>query len=494
MDKGNADEVNYVDFCDEVDSHEVIFGVGRTHGQSFDYYPRTQPRKVANDIVKLRPDDVEDVIARIRTFCKQQRTRVAEFFRDFDKLRSGYITDSQFRIGLNMAKIVLSGQEFEALLQHFRAPKEGRHVCWKDFSDAIDEVFTKKNLEKAIDTRLDDVRTQTFYGRNDATRDQRSIVQVVLGAFREWLTRNRLDPKSFFQDWDRHKHFKVSPKQFRQTLTNLGFVMSDEEMTAIQSIYGTDNNEIQYLEFINDGTPFKTFEKHMEDLNKTKKDQYIGKERTFVGEKEITDLMFKLKAQVKKDRIRLREFFQDHDPLRKGHIINQKFRGVLHTQKITLTNEEYETLERYYAVPNDSTKVNYIEFNEAIENIFTFKDLEKDPLKRTQEFHAPSILDPKHVLSRDEEEILDGCMQRLGWFVRNKRLLIKPFFQDKDKSKSGFVANTRFRSIFDNMKLQISDEEYKIIFKRFQAKADDEVNYVEFDFVLRSYSGDHDPI
>lgn len=32
MDKGNADEVNYVDFCDEVDSHEVIFGVGRTHG------------------------------------------------------------------------------------------------------------------------------------------------------------------------------------------------------------------------------------------------------------------------------------------------------------------------------------------------------------------------------------------------------------------------------------------------------------------------------
>ena len=212
MDKGNADEVNYVDFCDEVDSHEVIFGVGRAHGQSFDYYPRTQPRKVATDIVKLRPDDVEDVIARIRTFCKQQRTRVAEFFRDFDKLRSGYITDSQFRIGLNMAKIVLSSQEFEALLQHFRAPKEGRHVRWRDFSDTIDEVFTKKNLEKAIDTRLDDVRTQTFYGRSDASRDQRAIVQGVLGAFREWLTRGRLDPKSFFQDWDRHKHFKVSPK------------------------------------------------------------------------------------------------------------------------------------------------------------------------------------------------------------------------------------------------------------------------------------------
>ena len=97
-----------------------------------------------------------------------------------------------------MAKIVLSSQEFEALLQAFRAPKEGRHLRWKDFSDSIDEVFTKKNLEKQIDTRLDDVRTQTFYGRNDATHDQISIVQNVLATFREWLTRNRLDPKSFF--------------------------------------------------------------------------------------------------------------------------------------------------------------------------------------------------------------------------------------------------------------------------------------------------------
>ena len=159
MDKGNADEVNYVDFCNEVDTHEGMLGVGRSHNQSFDYYQRTQPRKVETEIVKLRPDDVEDVLARIRTFCKQQRTRVSEFFRDFDKLRSGFITEAQFRIGLNMAKIVLSSAEFEALVTCFRAPKEGRHVKWREFSDQVDEVFTKKGLEKAVDLVLDDVRT-----------------------------------------------------------------------------------------------------------------------------------------------------------------------------------------------------------------------------------------------------------------------------------------------------------------------------------------------
>jgi hypothetical protein len=34
----------------------------------------------------------------------------------------------------------------------------------------------------------------------------------------------------------------------------------------------------------------------MEELNKTKKDQYIGKERTFVGESALDKLLFKLKA------------------------------------------------------------------------------------------------------------------------------------------------------------------------------------------------------
>ncbi len=158
-----------------------------------------------------------------------------------------------------------------------------------------------------------------------------------------------------------------------------------------------------------------------------------------------------------------------------------------------MTNEEFELLERTFGVPGDATRVNYVQFNDRIDEIFTVKDLEKDPLKKTIDFKAPSILDPKNVLNSDEEQILDACLQRLGWFVCHKRLLIKPFFQDKDKSKSGFVANTRFQSIFDTMKLQISEEEYKIIFKRFQAKADNEINYVEFDHVLRFYSGDHDP-
>jgi hypothetical protein len=43
------------------------------------------------------------------------------------------------------------------------------------------------------------------------------------------------------------------------------------------------------------------------------------------------------------------------------------------------------------------------------------------------------------------------------------------------------------------MKLKVSDDEFSLINKRFQARAANEINYVEFDYVLRYYSGDHEP-
>lgn len=94
MDKGNVDEVNYVDFCEDVDGSSDLFGVGRDFNHSWDLHPKTDPRVAGNETMQScnSPDDLDDVVARIRTSCSQQRIRVGEFFRDFDKLRSGFIT------------------------------------------------------------------------------------------------------------------------------------------------------------------------------------------------------------------------------------------------------------------------------------------------------------------------------------------------------------------------------------------------------------------
>jgi hypothetical protein len=92
MDKGNVDEVNYYDFVEDVDSGDQFFGAKRDFNHSWNLYPKTQVCETGNDTVRTMPDGVEDTIARIRKAVSKQRIRIAEFFRDFDKLRSGHIT------------------------------------------------------------------------------------------------------------------------------------------------------------------------------------------------------------------------------------------------------------------------------------------------------------------------------------------------------------------------------------------------------------------
>jgi hypothetical protein len=92
MDKGNVDEVNYYDFVEDVDSGDQFFGAKRDFNHSWNLYPKTQVCETGNDTVRTMPDGVEDTIARIRKTVSKQRIRIAEFFRDFDKLRSGHIT------------------------------------------------------------------------------------------------------------------------------------------------------------------------------------------------------------------------------------------------------------------------------------------------------------------------------------------------------------------------------------------------------------------
>lgn len=59
------------------------------------------------------------MISRLRRLIKEKRIRVAEFMKDFDKLRHGNITKEQLRLALNMAKIPLSEVEFKEIAEGF---------------------------------------------------------------------------------------------------------------------------------------------------------------------------------------------------------------------------------------------------------------------------------------------------------------------------------------------------------------------------------------
>lgn len=84
------------------------------------------------------------------------------------------------------------------------------------------------------------------------------MVEALRNRFHNFCVSTRLDFKTFFQDWDRHYHQKVTPKQFRQVLATVNFHLSNEEFESVLRIYGDHSQQfIRYIDFIRDSNPQK---------------------------------------------------------------------------------------------------------------------------------------------------------------------------------------------------------------------------------------------
>ena len=124
--------------------------------------------------------------------------------------------------------------------------------------------------------------------------------------------------------------------------------------------------------------------------------------------------------------------------------------------------------------------INYLRFIADVDVVFNLPAEEKDPLVK------PPVFDYSVTHFRREEENIDSLMRRLGEVTRKHKLLIKPFFQDKDIAKIGRVSFTRMRSILDNNKLPLTDHQYQLLCQNFSYE-NKEFNYVDFIEALKQY-------
>lgn len=125
-----------------------------------------------------------------------------------------------------------------------------------------------------------------------------------------------------------------------------------------------------------------------------------------------------------------------------------------------------KALERIYRDPTDHSKIEYLRFVNDVDLVFTTPGLEKNPLYRMDQYKVPNFLDPKARLSPQEVNRLHEILLDIGNYVKISRILIKPFFKDKDKAHSGKIGFERFRAIMDSCNIPITDEAYRLLCKR----------------------------
>jgi len=63
-----------------------------------------------------------EVERKIQAEVVMKKIRIKEFFKDFDGLRKGTVTESQFRRILDMTNIPLNNTEFDNLIIKYKTP------------------------------------------------------------------------------------------------------------------------------------------------------------------------------------------------------------------------------------------------------------------------------------------------------------------------------------------------------------------------------------
>ncbi|XP_045460656.1 uncharacterized protein LOC123671052 [Harmonia axyridis] len=445
---------------------------------------------------KYQNEDLITIMSRIQQHVLKNRLRVNEFFKDFDPLRCGKITTSQFHRGLDslgisgIQRMFLSLPEIETLITQYRDPTDPMRVCWQTFEDDVDHVFTTKNLEKTPELEVNPPSQEVQLLQRKGTKawhqvntSRRNLCEDAVDKIKKRVLKRGLLLKPSFRDYDKTNNGHVTIPNARQCLVSNGILLSDEELYALEERYNSDMG-FNYFHFLKEVEPKREEVPLYQGLYaKTKAvNQPPPKKPPTREEKDIVQILAKIKAKVVRDRIRVVEFLKDYDRCNEQVIKREDFKRGLSDCRFGLTENEMQTLMEIFASPLRRECIDYRKFSEVIEESFTQSCLERAPLIVPLQ-HVPTKDCEKNFLNFEERREVSIALQKLAK-KPDLQMNILCVFQDYDKANCGTVTREQFLKALHmrGMADLVSTNEFEVICKcfGFERGMRDEVDYRSF--------------
>lgn len=197
--------------------------------------------------------------------------------------------------------------------------------------------------------------------------------------------------------------------------------------------------------------------------------------RSIVGTYVKEDIETRLKQEVYKKQIRIKEFFFDFDRLRKGWVTEDKviivlegqFRSALSMLNFHLTEQDVNELINRYRLPDGLIK--YSDFCQKIDEQFLNSEA------KAKVFETPT------VYSNEEQQLIDQLLTAVKRKISQKRILLKQPFQDFDRTRCSHITIEQFSRVLTQLSLLPKEEYFQLLVRKYIDNGNPkEVNYVKF--------------
>eukprot|EP00358_Blepharisma_japonicum_P004636 CAMPEP_0202946538 /NCGR_PEP_ID=MMETSP1395-20130829/9314_1 /ASSEMBLY_ACC=CAM_ASM_000871 /TAXON_ID=5961 /ORGANISM="Blepharisma japonicum, Strain Stock R1072" /LENGTH=475 /DNA_ID=CAMNT_0049647205 /DNA_START=1 /DNA_END=1425 /DNA_ORIENTATION=+ len=423
------------------------------------------------------------VLNRIKLEAAQRRIRPKEFFTDFDPLRKGEVSEAQFRRALSMMNFPLTSADMSALGSLFKV--DGGQINYRQFLAEMESAY----LDESEPSPVKAVQKQVGSPKLSVAELER--VKNALQQFQQIMKVQRILVKPVFQDFDKANTGHVTVSQFKRVLTTTGLLPDESDIIQlITNLYKDSHLGVNYQAFcravddvdtiggIISGPTETTYDpmpkpQTVQDLTATRFfDSNVPKQADHLEVEE------RLRAEVAMKRIRASEFFRDYDRLRKGTVKEGQFTSALGMLGLRLTEADIQAMIEKYR--DERGDIRYAEFCRYVESA-------PDPLDKMPEVRPPAFISTQPArrkyldFTESERALLENALTSFQVIIRNRRVHLRPMFQDFDITKSGHVSRTQFCRVLNQLALAPTEEDLRVILKRYLDKGNmEEVNYMDF--------------
>ncbi|XP_055617008.1 uncharacterized protein LOC129762603 [Toxorhynchites rutilus septentrionalis] len=196
-------------------------------------------------------------------------------------------------------------------------------------------------------------------------------------------------------------------------------------------------------------------------------------------------LMDHIQKHVWKNRIRIREFFDQYDLLCCGWLSRTQFirsmdaMGLSGLYKFPMTDCEIKLVCDHYKDPRNANRIQWVCFTDDVDRVFAEKDVAKGVCQPCDGEHvSDDVPVEKKVCAHKERDLAAEVIQLIRTLVSSRRILIEPVFRDFDPHCNGHITRGQVGEALAMVGISITEEQKYALDKRFSD--DFGFNYTRF--------------
>lgn len=437
--------------------------------------------------------DMYSLLQELKRWSYVNSVHFHDYMSDFDRHKWGEITANQLRSAMTMSQYPITDEEFQLIQENYASDTRPGYVKWKEFADDIVEIIAPHDLEVEPLKEPEHPRTatQAIKTRSIPSQGSKQINQTLDNIARFVKTR-RVALYEQFKDKDKHNHKRITATGFAQVIQLIGIHITKAEIDELCSFYNDPlNNFVDYTRFVDDidrltGQIFGDRAQNSIVINPIP--QYSREESPYLVSRRSTashiesweEILARLQTFVYKRRIRLGEFFQQFDELRRGKVTQQKFHSVVGEVNLPLTADQIDTVLREFEVDGD---FDYRSFCREVNKIFGPTELNRSPIEQ-ETFKTRALPDPSETLQKLDSSLeteLNQILSRMRQTVVTRRMNIREQFADYDRSPhKNYITKQQFKQSIARLGLTHDPHEFDVLCKHYRCTDLDDMNYQQF--------------